>query len=76
MATLALDTPPSTPSQKRRPKRWARRCERYCCLAATHFPLVFVYGLSSWAVWVQASIGLVAYSSWTGRSLMLSTTRH
>lgn len=57
MATLAA-SPPSSPSwPKRRPRAWALRCERYCCAALSSFPLVFVYGLTTWAVYVEASIG-------------------
>ncbi|KAI2465663.1 palmitoyltransferase PFA3 [Annulohypoxylon bovei var. microspora] len=38
-------------------RRWARRFERYCCNCLTYFPLAFVYGLTTWAVWVVVSIG-------------------
>ncbi|KAI0205140.1 palmitoyltransferase PFA3 [Astrocystis sublimbata] len=38
-------------------RRWARRIERYCCGCLTYFPLAFVYGLTTWAVWVVVSIG-------------------
>lgn len=38
-------------------RRWARRVERYCCSCLTYFPLAFVYGLTTWAVWVIVSIG-------------------
>ncbi|KAI2643193.1 palmitoyltransferase PFA3 [Xylaria nigripes] len=37
-------------------RRWARRFERYCCGCITYFPLVFVYGLSTWALWVIINI--------------------
>ncbi|KAH6845416.1 DHHC palmitoyltransferase-domain-containing protein [Chaetomium sp. MPI-CAGE-AT-0009] len=33
-------------------RRWARRLERSCCTCAKYFPLVFVYGLTTWAVYV------------------------
>ncbi|CAK7210935.1 palmitoyltransferase for Vac8p [Sporothrix bragantina] len=33
-------------------RRLARRIERACCTCATYFPLAFVYGISTWAVWV------------------------
>ncbi|KAI9052131.1 hypothetical protein LZ554_003493 [Drepanopeziza brunnea f. sp. 'monogermtubi'] len=49
------------------PRKWARKCERYCCLGATYFPLVFVYALTSWALWVEATIGfLQTKGTWTG----------
>ena len=50
---------PSPTSMRRRPKGWARRCERCCCVAVTYLPLVFVYGLTTWAVWVESSIGFL-----------------
>ncbi|KAF7716170.1 Uncharacterized protein PECH_005446 [Penicillium ucsense] len=67
MATLA-PSPPSSPSwPKRRPRTWALRCERWCCAAASSFPLVFVYGLTTWAVYVEVSIGLKEHQSvWIG----------
>jgi hypothetical protein len=67
MATLA-SSPPTSPSwPKRSPRAWALRCERYCCAAASCFPLAFVYGLTTWAVYVEASIGLkVSRSDWIG----------
>ncbi|KAF2838286.1 zf-DHHC-domain-containing protein [Patellaria atrata CBS 101060] len=49
---LASPSPPNSPSFKGRRRGFARRCERYCCNTVTYFPLVFVYGLSSWAAWV------------------------
>ncbi|KAL4939936.1 hypothetical protein BDV06DRAFT_197747 [Aspergillus oleicola] len=63
MATLAMSTPTSPSFPKHRPKAWALRCERYCCAAATYFPLAFVYGLTTWAVYVEASVGLKGSSS-------------
>ena len=52
-----------------RRRGWARKVERYCCTAFTYFPLVFVYGLTSWAVWVHAGIGFVpSQNVWTGTS--------
>ncbi|PTD05101.1 Palmitoyltransferase PFA3 [Fusarium culmorum] len=48
-------------------RRWARKAERCCCTFATYFPLAFVYGLTSWAVWVVVNIGSVSTkSSWIG----------
>lgn len=47
--------------------RWARRAERCCCTVATYFPLLFVYGLTTWAVWVDVSIGSHAdKATWLG----------
>ncbi|OOF91706.1 hypothetical protein ASPCADRAFT_211067 [Aspergillus carbonarius ITEM 5010] len=67
MATLAT-SPPSSPSwPKRRPRAWALRIERYCCTAASFFPLAFVYSLTTWAVWVEASVGFKPCdSAWIG----------
>ena len=42
---------------RRRQKGWAKTCERACCRTITYFPLAFVYGLTTWAVWVEAGIG-------------------
>ncbi|KZM20851.1 protein-cysteine S-palmitoyltransferase [Ascochyta rabiei] len=50
-----------------RPRAWARKVERYCCNTITYFPLLFVYGLTTWACWVEVSIGLVpSKNAWTG----------
>jgi hypothetical protein len=57
MATL--ESPSHSPSPARMSRKWARKCERYCCLGATYFPLLFVYSLTSWAVWVEATIGFL-----------------
>ena len=57
MATLASPDATSPPPMGRRTKSCARKCERYCCAVATYFPLAFVYGLTTWAVWVEAGIG-------------------
>ncbi|KAI1360272.1 palmitoyltransferase PFA3 [Xylaria arbuscula] len=52
-------------------RRWARRIERYCCRGLTYFPLAFVYGITTWAVWVVVKIGSFPVppggtKSWTG----------
>lgn len=50
-----------------RRRGWARKVERCCCTAVAFFPLVFVYGLGSWAVWVEAGIGFApTKNAWTG----------
>jgi hypothetical protein len=54
-----------------RRRGWARKVERYCCNTITYFPLLLVYGLTSWAVWVEAGIGFVpSQNVWTGASLL------
>ncbi|KAK0720346.1 Palmitoyltransferase PFA3 [Lasiosphaeris hirsuta] len=53
-------------------RRWARKIERSCCACATYFPLLFVYGLTSWAVFVLVTLGSVPSKvSWLGRSTSL-----
>ncbi|CAI4210288.1 unnamed protein product [Parascedosporium putredinis] len=49
-------------------KRWARRVERTCCNCITYLPLAFVWGLTSWAVWVDVMVGSMPPSkgSWLG----------
>ncbi|KAF2102696.1 zf-DHHC-domain-containing protein [Rhizodiscina lignyota] len=67
MATLGSPSPPSSPSHRRRPKAWARKVERFCCGIITYFPLTFIYGLTSWAAWVEVGIGLRPEKAlWTG----------
>ncbi|OAG09543.1 zf-DHHC-domain-containing protein [Paraphaeosphaeria sporulosa] len=52
-----------------RRRAWARKVERFCCSTITYFPLVFVYGLTSWAAWVQVGIGFnTSKNRWTGKS--------
>jgi len=62
------DSPLSSPGpRKRRSKGWASKCERCCCSVVTCLPLVFVYGLTTWAIWVEAGIGFLPGSStWGG----------
>lgn len=60
-------SPPSRDFYRKR-KSWARRIERCCCGALAYFPLLFVYGLLSWAAWVQISIGFLPNEEkWTGK---------
>jgi len=51
-------------------RRCARKIERACCACATYFPLIFVYGLTSWAVFVTVSLSSLDHSKvwWLGRS--------
>jgi len=54
-----MDTPSPLSSSPNMTRRWARRIERYCCTCATYFPLAFVYGLTTWAVFVLVNISTV-----------------
>lgn len=68
-------SPPASP-RKRRIKNCARKCERACCILATYFPLAFIYGLSTWAVWVESGIGLRGSTSdktpsWSTKALSI-----
>lgn len=68
-------SPPPTPF-KRRVRPCARKVERGCCLVATYFPLAFVYGLTTWSVSVEASIGFQTTATtptvpWSRRLLSL-----
>ncbi|KFY17930.1 hypothetical protein V492_00285 [Pseudogymnoascus sp. VKM F-4246] len=48
-------------------RKLIRKCERYCCMTFTYFPLAFVYSITTWAVWVEASIGFnPSQSPWIG----------
>ncbi|KAG6132991.1 hypothetical protein E4U12_002977 [Claviceps purpurea] len=48
-------------------RRCARTIERSCCAVARSTPLIFVYGLTTWAVWVVVEIGMKAPErSWLG----------
>jgi len=76
MATLGSPSPPSSPSRAMRRRSWARKVERLCCNMITYFPLLFVYGLTSWAVWVEAGIGFVpSKNAWTGTTRRLVAAR-
>ena len=59
MATLAPETPPTSPPFHRRRKSWARKLERCCCTTLAYFPLTFVYGLTTWAVWVEVNVSFL-----------------
>lgn len=63
MATLAPERSPPSPSRRSN----AKRCERFCCTALAHFPLLFVYGLTTWAVWVESNVGFGTTVGHTGK---------
>ncbi|KAK0635335.1 DHHC palmitoyltransferase-domain-containing protein [Bombardia bombarda] len=53
-------------------RRWARKLERYCCTCATYFPLAFVYGMTTWAVFVVVTLSSIPSGvSWLGQSTAL-----
>lgn len=65
MATLAAPNSPSaTPPFHRRRKSWARKIERVCWSTLSMIPLCFVYGLTTWAVWVEVHVSFVDGSTW------------
>jgi len=61
--TLAMPTPTQSPPFHRRRKSWARKIERCCCTTLAYFPLVFVYGLTSWAVFVEVDVSFLGIHS-------------
>lgn len=58
---MASHSPPYSPSNRPR-KSWARNVERCCCATLSFFPLAFVYGLTTWAVYVEVQISFLANS--------------
>lgn len=64
LATLAPSTPPSSPPFHRRRKSWARKIEWCCCSTLSYFPLTFVYGLTTWAVWVEVHVSFFDSNGW------------
>lgn len=46
-------------STRRRTKSFARRLERCCCTTFAYFPLVFVYGITTWAIYVEANVSFI-----------------
>lgn len=63
MPMLATPRPTTSPPFHRRRKSWARKIERCCCATFTYFPLLFVYGLTTWAVYIQLHIAFVSGAS-------------
>ncbi|KAK2737946.1 palmitoyltransferase for Vac8p [Onygenales sp. PD_40] len=60
MEAFSAAPPESSPISptKRRCRNIARTSERLCCSAVRYFPLAFVYGLTTWAVYVEVQIGM------------------
>lgn len=59
---------PSSPANMRRRKSLVRRIERCCSVSLKHFPLLFVYGVTTWAVFTGVRICLVwPVDGWIGR---------
>lgn len=65
MATLGPTTPPPSPPFHRRRRSWARKVERVCCQTFSYFPLLFVYGLTTWSVWVAVHVSFFSGNDWT-----------
>ncbi|GAB1314120.1 palmitoyltransferase for Vac8p [Madurella fahalii] len=54
-------------------RRWARKLERTCCACATYFPLAFVYGVTTWAVFVLVNLcSTPSKVTWLGRPAALA----
>jgi hypothetical protein len=57
-------------------RRWARRLERSCCTCAKYFPLVFVYGLTTWAAYVLIMLcSNPSKVTWLGKFSQLTLLR-
>ncbi|KAK4191616.1 DHHC palmitoyltransferase-domain-containing protein [Podospora australis] len=54
--TIASQDQSEPPENMAGARRWARKIERTCWTCATYFPLVFVYGLTTWAAYVLWSL--------------------
>ncbi|KAM7186193.1 Palmitoyltransferase [Rhypophila sp. PSN 637] len=53
-------------------RRWARKIERYCCSCASYIPLGFVYGGTSWALYVDVRLSRSPSKvEWLGRTTAL-----
>ncbi|EMC97895.1 hypothetical protein BAUCODRAFT_407089 [Baudoinia panamericana UAMH 10762] len=63
--TLGRPSPPHSPPRR---KHWARRLERACCQTLAYIPLLFVYGLTTWAVWVEVTTSFLDTSLLGGAS--------
>lgn len=59
MPTLGSARPTTSPPFHRRRKSWARKIERCCCTTFAYFPLVFVYGITTWAICVQVQVAFL-----------------
>ncbi|EME45413.1 hypothetical protein DOTSEDRAFT_43760 [Dothistroma septosporum NZE10] len=65
MPTLAAPTSTPSPPFHRRRKSWARKLERCCCQTFAYFPLTFVYGLTTWAVYVEVDVSFLGiHTGW------------
>lgn len=64
MATLAVESPSKGPPFHHRRKSWARKVERICYTTLSYFPLTFVYGLTTWAIWVETQVCVNDLEPW------------
>ena len=65
MATLANESPSTSPPFHCRRKSWARKVERICCQTISYFPLSFIYGLTTWAIWAEAKVSFFGSGGWS-----------
>ncbi|KAK2882490.1 hypothetical protein FQN49_000289 [Arthroderma sp. PD_2] len=64
MEAFASAAPEPSPHAKRRRNGLAKNCEELLCNVAKYFPLAFVYGLTTWAIWVEAGVSIYHTRSW------------
>ncbi|KAK4889207.1 palmitoyltransferase for Vac8p [Elasticomyces elasticus] len=55
MSPFSPSPHPDSPRHSR-PHHWAKRLERCICQTCAYFPLLFIYGLTTWAVWVEVGV--------------------
>lgn len=62
-----LGSPVASPLRRAKPRVSCRRLDKLCCLALGYFPLLFVYGTTSWAIYTQVySISYHSLGGWRG----------
>ncbi|KAM7207554.1 palmitoyltransferase [Naviculisporaceae sp. PSN 640] len=68
MDELPISPPSPSSSSPNMARRWARKLERLCCSCASYIPLGFVYGGTTWAVYVDVRLGSSPSKvEWLGR---------
>lgn len=64
MEAFASAVPEPLSPTKRRRSGLVKTCEGLLCSAVKYFPLAFVYGLTTWAIWVEAGVSIYHTKSW------------